>query len=233
MELNSFVSKFWNLWSSGRTARLAVECQAGQATVNLQLDLGLPQHHPLQEHHVKHVSPSRLRRRARRAQARADAAVNAAPDAAAVDVAVQTNPNTAAEHAAPQEEAGQAPLAKTMEAAVQAAPKTTVAAVQAVGHGMSPPNVDVAVQADDLQHPRHPPQQAAQALLSGQIQLSPAVQDMFCPDRDFLMAGRTEHEHDRRGDRVHQQRQREEERKQDLENFQKMLDKSLNFNLKF
>ena len=166
--------------------------------------------------------------------------LNAAQDAAAVDAAVQpTNPNTAAEHAAPssQEEAEQAAgqtLPKvTMEAAVQAAPKTTVAAVQAGGHGMSPPNVDVAVQADDLQHPRHPPQQAAQALLSGQIQLSPAVQDMFCPDRDFLMAGRTEHEHDRRGDRVHQQRKREEERKQDLENFQKMLDKSLNFNLQF
>ena len=57
---------------------------------------------------------------------------------------------------------------------------------------------------------------------------------MFCPDdRDFLMAGRTEHENDRRGDRVHQQRQSEEERKQDLESFQKILDKSLNFNLKF
>jgi hypothetical protein len=105
-----------------------------------------------------------------------------------VDAAVLTNPNTAAEHAAPEEaeqDAGQTPFAKTMEAAVQAG-----------GHGLSPPNVDVAVQADDLQHPRHPPQQAAQALLSGQIQLSPAVQDMFCPDRDFLMAGRTEHEHE-------------------------------------
>jgi hypothetical protein len=76
-ELNSFVSKFWNLWSSRRTARLAVECQAGQATVNLQLDLGLPKHHPLQEHHLKHVSPSHLRCCARRAQACADAAVNA------------------------------------------------------------------------------------------------------------------------------------------------------------
>ena len=73
----------------------AVECQAGQATVNLQLQLD--QHHSLQEHHVKHVTTSRLRRRARRAQARADAAVNAAADAAAaVDTAVQpTNPNTA------------------------------------------------------------------------------------------------------------------------------------------
>ena len=68
------------------------------------------------------------------------------------------------QHAAPssQEEAEQAaghpPLTDTMEAAaVQAAPKTTVAAVQAGGHGPPPPNVDVAVQADDLQHPRHPP----------------------------------------------------------------------------
>ena len=120
LELNSFVSKFWNLWSSGRNVRLAVECQVGQATVNLQLDLGLPQHHPLQEHHVKHVSPSRLCR-ACRAQACADAAVNADPDAAAVDAAAQpTNPTTVAEHAAPssQEEAeqavGQTPLTETM-----------------------------------------------------------------------------------------------------------------------
>jgi hypothetical protein len=125
-------------------------------------------HHPLQEYHVKHVGPSHLRHHARRAQARADAA--------AVDAAVQINPNTAAEHAAPfsQEEAeqaaGQIAVAKTMEAAVQA-----------VGHSLSPPNVDVAVQADDLQHPRQKRQQAAQASLSGKIQLSPAVQDMFCP----------------------------------------------------
>ena len=55
----------------------------------------------------------------------------------------------------------------------------------------------------------------------------------FLLDWNFLKAVRTEHEHDRRGDRVHQQRKREEERKQDLENFQKLLDKSLNFNLKF
>ena len=76
-ELHSFVSKFCNLWSSGRNARLAVEFQAGQATVNLQLDLVLPYDHP-QEHDEKRVSPSCLRRRARRSQACFEAAVDAA-----------------------------------------------------------------------------------------------------------------------------------------------------------
>ena len=41
-ELLSFLEKFCNLWSSGRNARLAVECQAGQASVNFQLVIVLP-----------------------------------------------------------------------------------------------------------------------------------------------------------------------------------------------
>ena len=48
----------------------------GQATINLQLDLGLLHGSPQEHHHQKQVSPSRLRRRARRAQARAEAAVD-------------------------------------------------------------------------------------------------------------------------------------------------------------
>ena len=56
------------------------------------------------------------------------------------------------------------------------------------------------------------------------LQFPPAVADMFCPDRDFLRAGRAGHEHDGRGgdSRVHQQR--EEDRRQDLENLEKMLE---------
>ena len=57
--------------------------------------------------------------------------------------------------------------------------------------------------------------QAAQA-----FQSPLAVADMFCPDRDFLRAGRARHEHDGHGGggRVHQQR--EEHRRQDLEDLQ-------------
>ena len=53
LELHSFVSKFLNLWSSGKNAGLAVECQAGQATVNLQLGLPHAHNHPQEEQHEK------------------------------------------------------------------------------------------------------------------------------------------------------------------------------------
>ena len=84
------------------------------------------------------------------------------------------------------------------EAAIQAVPQTIEASVQAACS--TPPSVDEAVQAVDLQA----------------LQFSPAVAYMF-----FLRAG---HAHDGRGGggRVHQQR--EEERRQDLEDLQKMLD---------
>ena len=216
LEFHSFVSKFLNLWSSGKNARLAVECQAGQATVNLQLELGLPHahnHHPQEEHHEKRVSPSRLRRRARREQARAEAAVNAAQaTTAAVDAAVEpTNTNPAAVNAAPtkKDESKEDEAQQNKEVAVQAVPQTIEASVQAACP--ITPTVDKAVQAVELQ--------AAQAL-----QFPPAVADMFCPDRDFLRAGRAGHAHDGRGGdgTVHQQR--EEDRRQDLENLQKMLE---------
>ena len=134
---------------------------------------------------------------------------------AAVDAAVSpTNTNPAAVDAAPtkKDEAEQvvAPtLQQNKEAAVQAVPLTIEASVQAACP--TPPTVDKAVQAVELQ--------AAQAL-----QFPPAVADMFCPDRDFLRAGRAGHAHDGRGGdgRVHQQR--EEDRRQDLENLQKMLE---------
>ena len=224
-ELHSFLSKFCNLWSSGKSARLAVECQAGQATVNLQLDLGLPHHEHPQEHHQKRVGPSRLRRRARRAQARHQAAVDAA-QATAADK--PSNTNTAAAKAAPSvKDASEEDAAPTKEeAAVQAAPQVTEAAVQAAGH-TPPPTVDIAVQAEVPRHLLHQPpptlQSAAQAL-----QLAPhAVQDLFCPDRDFWVASRAEHERDRR-EREHQQK---EDRRKDLENFQKMMDRSFSSNI--
>ena len=88
---------------------------------------------------------------------------------------------------------------------MQAAPEVTEAAVQVVGNTESPTQ-DVA----------------------GQAKIPPAVKDVFCPDRDFWMASRAEHERDRR-DRDHQQR---EDRKKDLENLQKMLDQSFSFNIK-
>ena len=214
LELHSFVSKFLNLWSSGKNARLVVETQAGQATINLQLELGLPHnHHHPQEHHEKRVSPSRLRRRARREQARAEAAENAG-QAQGETVAVSAtedpaNTNPAAVDAAPTkkdaaEQVGVPALQEKKDAAVQVVLPTIESSVQAAC-----PTVDEAAQVFDLE--------AAQALLS-----PPAVADMFCPDREFLRAGRAGHEHDGRGGRAHQQR--EEDRRKDLEELQKMLD---------
>ena len=146
LEFHSFVSKFLNLWSSGKNARLAVECQAGQATVNLQLELGLPHnHHPQEEHREKRVSPSHLRCCARRAQARAEAAVNAAQaTTAAVDAAVEpTNTNPAAVNAAPtkKDESKEDEAKQNKEVAVQAVPQTIEASVQATH-----PTIDEAVQ---------------------------------------------------------------------------------------
>ena len=66
---------------------------------------------------------------------------------------------------------------------MQAAHEVTEAAVQVVGNTESPTQ-DVA----------------------GQAKIPPAVKDVFCPDRDFWMASRAEHERDRR-DRDHQQRE--------------------------
>ena len=227
-ELQSFLSKFCNLWSSGRNARLAVECQAGQATVNLQLDLGLPHHAHPQEHHKKQVSPSRLRRRARRAQARIEAAVVAAQATAAEEEADKpSNTNTAAAKAAqsvkdaPEQDAAST-LTETKDAAVQAGPQVTEAAAQAAGH-----TVDVAVQAEVPQHLHQPPPPLQQAAAQALHLASPAVQDLFCPDREFWKASRAEQERDGRD----RDRKQKEDRRKDLEDLQKMLDRSVNFNI--
>ena len=71
-----------------------------------------------------------------------------------------------------------------------------------------------------------PPYQAAQAQ-QPEATHSPAVQDVFCPDRDFLAGYRAEHERDR-----HERANRcREEHECDLENFKDMLDKSLKTSL--
>ena len=213
-ELHSFVNKFCNLWSLGKSARLVVECQAGQATVNLQLDLGHHPVHPQQEHQRKTVTPSRLRRRARRAKARDDAAANAVHATEAVEAAVQPSKTSSADaNAAP----------STKDASEEQGDEPKDVAVQATEN--APLTIDVAVQADIHQQSlRHPPPAAEQVL-----QFPPTVKDVFCPDGDFSMASRAEHEQESR-DRDHQ---RAEERRRDLENFQKMIEESLNSSIKF
>ena len=78
------------------------------------------------------------------------------------------------------------------------------------------------LQAEVPQHihqPSPPLQQAAAQALHLAL---PAVQDVFCPDRKFWVASRAEQERDRR-ERDHQQK---EDRRKDLEDLQKMLDRS-------
>ena len=76
VEINSFVSKFVNLWKSGLDASLKLESHAGQAS--LSISLGLGSFHETDEiekkpYIAKKVSPSRARRRKKRAKARQDA----------------------------------------------------------------------------------------------------------------------------------------------------------------
>ena len=69
-ELDTFVSKFYQLWKSGLTAHLDLDTRAGNAWVGLRVQLGQapgPQH--VQPVHRKSESPSHQRRRARHAAA--------------------------------------------------------------------------------------------------------------------------------------------------------------------
>ena len=69
-EINSFMSKFYQLLQSGENAQLTLECYNGQFYVNLRASLPHYPHQQFHEHHRQQVpSPSRLRRRARRAAA--------------------------------------------------------------------------------------------------------------------------------------------------------------------
>jgi hypothetical protein len=72
LEIDTFLKKFYHLWSAGHTAHLDVNTHAGKAWVGLRVELG---HAPGPLHHPRHpqkktVSPSQQRRRARRAAAR-------------------------------------------------------------------------------------------------------------------------------------------------------------------
>ena len=68
LEINSFVTKFQQLWKAGRDAHMDFETHAGKAWVNLRLGLGeYPSDSIVKQHHLKRLSPSRLRRRERRA----------------------------------------------------------------------------------------------------------------------------------------------------------------------
>ena len=73
-ELDSFVVKFKNLWSSGRNASLLIKSVAGKAEVKLELELGdapavLPSMHELQQRRSRY-GPARQRRKLRRAAER-------------------------------------------------------------------------------------------------------------------------------------------------------------------
>ena len=135
-DVSSFVTKFYNLWHAGKSARLSLECDAGQASVNLNLHLGLHPHPEEPYHGSRRAGPSRLRRSARRAQARATAAEEAA------DVAQSQHESLAAAQT-------EVLPSLSLNTAVQAAPE----------------KIDVAVQADSLLLPTHNAVQADFLLL--------------------------------------------------------------------
>ena len=192
-ELNSFVTKFADLWQSGRSARLSLECVAGEATINLQLRLGILPLQPQQEPHhraERRAGPSRLRRRARRAQARALAAEQAAasslpklseaeqvcaPNLSRADVAVQaTVVPPARANAAVQVELPP-PAAQVGQPDQQCVPVPTVQAGT-----VSPEQHHV--RRDGPPHPQH-------------------VLDMFCPDSQYGQAQHTQQEMRRKKER--------------------------------
>ena len=72
LQLNSFVSKFLNLWQSGCDASLHVETHAGKAKIHLQVGLGQAPPPPSAPppHHGRVPGPSRKRRTQRCALAR-------------------------------------------------------------------------------------------------------------------------------------------------------------------
>ena len=71
-EVNSFVTKFTNLWKAGRDACLQLVSHAGQACVTLRLGLGVFPHDKKDANEIlrKKLSPSKIRWRNRHAAAR-------------------------------------------------------------------------------------------------------------------------------------------------------------------
>ena len=184
------------MWHSGKNACRSLECGAGEATINLQLRLGLhplqqPQHNQGPEHHLaRQAGPSQLRRRARCAQARAMAAEQSAAAAEQEHDLSPIREDTAAEQAAPN------PLPTRAEEAVQDVPTVSAAKV-----GQPKVFADVAVQAvpivenaavqvdlpvQGLLSPPYPHATQGYTLPPPHLSL-PAVivPDAFCPDQDY------------------------------------------------
>ena len=66
LEINSFVTKFHQLWRAGYDAHMNLESHAGKAWVSLRLGLGeYPTEFLVNQQNFKRQSPSRLRRRKR------------------------------------------------------------------------------------------------------------------------------------------------------------------------
>ena len=214
-ELHSFVSKFAYLWHSGKSARFSVECEAGEATIHLQLRLGVhlsqpQQNQGLHQPTARKAGPSRLRRRARRAQARASAAEQV--------VGPSKEPHNEAEEAI-----DEVTKAKSDEA-VQAAEVSTVKAAVAAQAADIPPTrarADAAVQV--ALHV--PPLPAAQA---GHPPIVPPlyqdVLDMFCPDNQYL-ASKCLNPEERRLEKETRDNQRKKEHQEDLDKLTRMIRK--------
>ena len=98
-ELDNFIRKFKNLWSSGRSARLFLETCEGQSWVSLHAQLGslTP---PQQYHPPCRGGTARQRRRERRLAARESATRMAGTAEEAVATAEEILDDTTAEEAA-------------------------------------------------------------------------------------------------------------------------------------
>ena len=74
-DIQSFVTKYFELLHSGKDAKLSLTCKAGKASAQLHLDVVLHLSRPQRdrERPARQPGPSRLRRRHRRAEERAKA----------------------------------------------------------------------------------------------------------------------------------------------------------------
>ena len=171
-ELLSFLSKFTNLWHSGKNAQLFMECQDGVTSVNLQLHLNsqppAPQQPSPPTQRLRQPGPSRARRRDRRGQARAEAAA---------DAAVSSKDSIAAANVGPPDPS----VLRTYDAALQVVPLTQEAS-------RIIPLINAAVQTNgqlQQQQDQNVPHQRTLHGAAGALPSS-AVKDVFCHDRDYM-----------------------------------------------